>query len=402
MSHSDANPSPVVEPAIGKNTSSLELTERSLAQRIRQQEILAELGVFALQGGPFLDLLNTAVRLTAEGLGAEFCKVLEHLPAENRFIVRAGVGWDEGVVGSATVGADLESPAGFALHTGKPVISNHLREEQRFRTPDLFVQHGIRRAMNVILQGDGSPFGVLEVDSHSDGEFGARDITFLQGAANVLGMAIERERRERQLKAALATQEMLLKEINHRAKNSLQLVTSMLQLQASGAGDPKLGEHLIVAANRISAVGRLYDRLSHEADFDRIDLGSYLRDVCKDLAETEPRCNLHIEAPQGIQFSPERAIHLALILNELVTNACKYSCADDSDFHVWVCLKREEQMVSISIRDEGVGLPANFDLAKSTGLGMRIVTSLSTQLQATLTLNRRTPGTEYTLLIPLA
>jgi two-component sensor histidine kinase len=401
MSHSDANPSPVIEPAVGKNTS-LELTERSLAQRVRQQEILAELGVFALQGGPFLELLNTAVRLTAEGLGAEFCKVLEHLPAENRFVVRAGVGWDEGVVGSATVGADLESPAGFALHTGKPVISNHLREEQRFRTPDLFVQHGIRRAMNVILQGDGSPFGVLEVDSHSDGEFGERDITFLQGAANVLGMAIERERKERQLKAALATQKMLLKEINHRAKNSLQLVTSMLQLQASDAGDPRLSEHLIVASNRISAVGRLYDRLSHEADIDRIDLGFYLRDVCNDLAETEPRCNLHIEAPQGIQFSPERAIHLALILNELVTNACKYSCTDDSDFHVWVCLKREEQMVSISIRDDGVGLPANFDLAKSTGLGMRIVTSLSSQLQATLTLNKRTPGTEFTLLIPLA
>ena len=64
----------------------------------------------------------------------------------------------------ATVGADLASPAGFALRTGKPVISNHLENEQRFSTPDLLIRHGIRRAMNVILQGDGSPFGVLEVD----------------------------------------------------------------------------------------------------------------------------------------------------------------------------------------------------------------------------------------------
>ena len=65
------------------------------------------------------------------------------------------------MVGNATVGADLASPAGYALRTGKPVISNHLENEQQFRTPELLVEHGIRRAMNVILQGDGSPFGVL-------------------------------------------------------------------------------------------------------------------------------------------------------------------------------------------------------------------------------------------------
>jgi hypothetical protein len=80
-------------------------------------------------------LLNDTARLTAEGMEAEFCKVLEYIPAENRFLVRAGVGWHEGIVGVATVGADLESPFGFALRTGKPAISNHLENDQRFRTP---------------------------------------------------------------------------------------------------------------------------------------------------------------------------------------------------------------------------------------------------------------------------
>jgi GAF domain-containing protein len=137
--------------------------------RIRQQQILAELGVLALQARPFLELLNETARLTADGMEAEFCKILEYLPGQNRLLVRAGVGWHEGIVGVATVGADLESPSGFALRTGKPVISNHLENEQRFRTPELLVEHGIRRAMNVVLQGDGSPYGVLEVDSRSDG-----------------------------------------------------------------------------------------------------------------------------------------------------------------------------------------------------------------------------------------
>jgi GAF domain-containing protein len=143
-------------------------------------------------------------------------------------LVRAGVGWHEDIVGNATVGADLESTSGFALRTGKPVISNHLENEQRFRTPVLLVERGIRPAMNVILQGDGSPYGVLEVDSRSEGEFSENDITFLQGAANILGMAIERQRYERQLKTALDRHQILLKEITHRVKNSLQVVISML------------------------------------------------------------------------------------------------------------------------------------------------------------------------------
>ncbi len=70
--------------------------------------------------------------------------------------------------------------------------------------------------MNVILQGDGSPYGVLEVDSRSEGEFNQHDIAFLQGAANILGMAIERQRHDRQLKAALDRHQVLLKEITHR------------------------------------------------------------------------------------------------------------------------------------------------------------------------------------------
>ena len=106
--------------------------------------------------------------------------------------------------------------------------------------------------MNVILQGDGSPFGVLEVDSTSEGEFTERDIAFLQGAANVLGMAIERQRTERRLTAALEHQKVLLEEINHRAKNSLQLVASMLQLQAKAVGDAALSGHLEVAAGRVA------------------------------------------------------------------------------------------------------------------------------------------------------
>lgn len=388
---------PVVEPSPAVDLP----MERTLRQRVRQQEILAELGVLALQGTPFAQLLDHTARLTAEGLEAEFCKVLEFVPAENRLVVRAGVGWGEGVIGVASVGADLESPAGFALHTGKPVISNHLGNEDRFRTPELLARFGIYRAMNVILQGDGSPYGVLEVDSRVEGEFGPRDIAFLQGSANLLGMAIERQRYETKLKSALDRHQMLLMEISHRVKNSLQLVASMLHLQAKAVGDPELTRHLGEASNRVSAVARAYDRLAVDADVERIEIGGYLRDVCKDFDDSVAHSEIRVEAAERAYLATASAIPLALIVSELVTNAAKYGYPKGEGGPIWVGLTRQaDGGLSISVRDEGIGLPADFDPAKSKGLGMRIVTALSRQLNATLTQQPLARGTEFVLRIP--
>src|SRR6201997_883077 len=315
---------PIVEPTPGDDEPN-ELTAAALRQRIRQQELLAELGVLALQRTGFTSMLDQTACMTAEGLDAEYCKVMEYIPAENRLLVRAGVGWGEGVVGAASVGADLESPAGYALRTGKPVISNHLENEQRFRTPDLLVKHGIHRAMNVILQGDGSPFGVLEVDSKSKGEFGEHDIAFLQGAANILGMAIEQQQYQQKLQVALDRHQVLLKEVNHRVKNSLQVVSAMLRLQANAVGDQALSEHLNEAASRVNAVGRAYERLAYTADYEKIELIEYLREVIKDLEPTVAPCTIQFEAPQAIQFAADRAILVGLIVTELASNAGKYA-----------------------------------------------------------------------------
>lgn len=400
------SPSDQGEPLIEgkpKNDPPEDLTGRALRQRIRQQELLAELGVLALQGASFGGMLDHTARMTAEGLGAEYCKVLEYIPAENRLLVRAGVGWDEGVVGHASVGADLASPAGYALHTGKPVISNHLENEQRFRTPELLVEHGIRRAMNVILQGDGSPFGVLEVDSRSEGEFGEHDVAFLQGAANILGMAIEQQQYQRKLQTALDRHQILLKEVNHRVKNSLQVVSSMLHLQANAVGDPILTERLMEASTRISAVGRAYNRLAYNADYENINLVGYLTEVIDDVATTISPCKVTFEASEEIQFGADRAIVLALIINELLLNGGKHAYPDSLGGTIWVRLLRVDQdLVSISVRDEGVGLPNDFDAATSKRLGTRLVTALAQQLEAKLTRPQTARGTHYALLVPLA
>jgi two-component sensor histidine kinase len=401
MGHSSDPKKPIVE-QIHNGGQTDDLSARALRARIRQQELLAELGVLALQGTSFVEMLNHTARVTAEGLEAEYCKVLEYIPAEKRLLVRAGIGWGEGVVGHATVGADLASPAGYALHTGKPVISNHLENEQRFRTPELLIEHGIRRAMNVILQGDGSPFGVLEVDSRSEGEFSEKDIAFLQGAANILGMAIEQQQYQRKLQSALARHQILLKEVNHRVKNSLQVVSSMLHLQASAVGDPELSDRLNEASSRISAVGRAYERLAYNADYENIDLVSYLREVIDDLETAVAPCKVQLEAPDEIQFAADRAILVALVINELVLNAGKYAYPNSSEGLIWVRLARiEKSSILVSVRDEGAGLPAGFDPGTSKRLGTRLVNALAKQLGADVTRPVAVHGTNFTLVIPL-
>lgn len=379
-----------------------DVSARSLRLRIRQQEILAALGVTALQGVSFDQLLIEAARMTAEGLDAEFCKILEFIPAENTLLVRAGVGWDPGVIGVARVGADIASPAGFALQTGKAVISNHLENEQRFRTPEILRQHGIHRAMNVILQGDGKPFGVLEVDSKSEGQFVEQDIAFLQGAANILGMAIERDRREHTLKMALERQQALLNEVNHRVKNSLSIVASMLSLHASAVGDPALTAHLEEAARRVAAVAKAHDQLYHGTEVEQLDVGRYIEVLCKEVDASVAHCEVQTNVEAGIVIPTDNAISAALIVNELITNAAKYAYKGKSKCAIWVTVARTaDNHVSLSVRDEGVGLPPGFDIHKAKGLGMRIVTSLARQMKGELGYRVHNPGTEFIVTFPL-
>ena len=113
-------------------------------------------------------------------------------------------------------------------------------------------------------------------------------------------------------------------------------------------------------------------------------------------------CTIHITAERGIDIKVDNAISVALIVVELITNALKYGYPKGMSGRIEIGIaRRGEQAVLISVRDEGVGLPADFDPKKSRGLGMRIVNAFASQLSTKLKVTRLSPGSEFTLLFPI-
>ncbi|MGU3664871.1 sensor histidine kinase [Methylobacterium sp. A49B] len=388
-----------------------------LDYRLRQQAILSEFGVEALRGTDVDHLLQRAAELCAQGMGAEFCKALEYRPGADTLLVRAGVGWGPDVIGRARIGADLASPAGFALKTGRPVISNHLAEETRFRTPQLMADHGIRRAINVLIENRDGAFGVLEVDDTREGMFAEADIAFMQGFANLLGGAIERQRTESLLRAALARQDLLAREMSHRVKNSLAIVASLLALQARAADEPAVQTALTDARSRVEAIAGVHDQLWRQGDGTgdktaddgegvpgELDLAPFLEKLVANLASGAPDRRLACTAAPH-RISADRAIPIGLLVNELVTNALKYAYPPETHpqgGEIRVKAEHQPGGLVVEVSDDGVGLPADFEIGRaSKSLGMRVVGSLTRQLGGSLTTPARGQGACFRLDVPL-
>ncbi len=163
------------------------------ADKLRKQvSTLAEFGKVALRVDDIGALLQEATRLVSDAIDVDLVKVLELLPDGETMLVRAGVNWDPGVVGHATIRANEGSAAGYALKTGEPVICENVATEDRFQIPMLLTEHGVKSTVNVLVRGEDRPFGILEVDSRQLRSFAQDDVDFLQNYANLLSSAIKR------------------------------------------------------------------------------------------------------------------------------------------------------------------------------------------------------------------
>jgi PAS domain S-box-containing protein len=192
------------------------MRQEDLAYRLHQQHVVAEFGRMALEASTLDDLLDAAVQLCAEGMGAQFSKAAEFLPDRNVLRVRAGVGWKPGVVGREIL--DIGTSVDYAFRTGAPVITEHPADGLKFHSAPIWAEHGIKRTLVVpVPLGAGRSWGTLGTDSPDEsGRWDEADVEFMTGMARLLGVAIERQEamdaRERmhRLQEALPTSHLVL------------------------------------------------------------------------------------------------------------------------------------------------------------------------------------------------
>jgi two-component sensor histidine kinase len=347
---------------------------------LRERAGLADFGMRAAQGADLDGLLHDAADEAARSLDVSFVKVLEYLPDEKRLLVRAGIGWGEGVVGRATVGADIQSPAGYALQTGQPVIANDLDKEERFRIPDLLRDHGVKSAVNVIIRSKRHIFGVLEADSRKPRVFSQDDVKFLQGYANVLSFAIDQAKLV-DLNADLAAEkDMLLRELQHRVKNNNQQLMSLINIQLGGVTNLEARENLEKVAHRILALTYVSQQLHGSGRPHLVDLGQYLLAIVGSLfsfqGESAAHVKLETEIAQ-IEVATERAQAIGLIVNEFLTNSFKYAFRECGGVFS-VVLAHENGIATLTLADDGPGMPGE----PKSGLGMKLIELLCRQIEA--------------------
>ena len=350
----------------------LNLTTDELVLRLRQQQFVAAFGLFALAPGPLQRLLDEASRVAAEGLETQLAKVLRSRPQLRDLLIVSGVGWHAGVVGNSSLGAGMDSPAGFALHTGLPTLSNHLGQEQRFRVPALLAEHGVQSAINVIIgQPERDPFGVLEADSTRRHDFVQADKAFLQALANVLAAGIARLESEEAKDGLLREKDLLVREVHHRVANSLQLVRTMLALQGRGVSEDARIE-LDKAAGRIMSIAAVHRRLYQGGSVLEADVSTYLAALLDDMSGVMDADRSIVLHADPLMLSADALTPIGLVVSELVTNAIKYGAG-----RILVELRDGADGVEIVVQDEGAGFGIGGIQRSDWGLGMRLLSSLA-------------------------
>jgi two-component sensor histidine kinase len=333
----------------------------------KRSEILADFGARALAHMPLERLLALAVECAARGVGAHRVKILEAQP-DGTMLVVAGVGWREGVVGHARLSGTMDSPPGRALLTGMPVTIQDLDRQSEFLISDLLREHLIVSLVNVPIKNGDFTFGVLEVDSTQPMRWSEHDVNFLYGFANLVTAAIQRLRIEDQ-------RNVLMREVQHRVKNNLQLVTSMMRASARTAESEEAKQILDDLARRVTVVAGVYQLLMSGA-MDRISIRSYLGDLCGKLEMAAQRVRIRTDLADRV-IGIDEAIALGLITNELITNSLQHAFPDRSGtIRVAVKPTEEADWMRLTIADDGRGAAD----AAAPGFGTRMVSLLAGQL----------------------
>lgn len=210
----------------------------------------------------------------------------------------------------------------------------------------------------------------------------------------------DRKQAEEQIKASLQEKEVLLKEIHHRVKNNLQVISSLLRMQARRANDPQTAILFKESQNRVQSMSLIHEQLYQSSDFSHIDFGDYVRRLVSNLFRaygTHAGTVAFSVTTHQLTLTLDAAIPCGLIINELVSNSLKYAFPDGHQGSIAITLQKDSSKSGrfvLSVSDNGIGIPDTLDWQATRSLGLRIVHNLVTQLDGSIKLDR-TQGTTF-------
>lgn len=360
--------------------------EAALELRLRQQEAVAQLGQLALAGFPTDALFERAVHLVAERLDVEYAKVLEFLPSGD-FLLRAGIGWREGSIGSTVVPGGPGSQAGYTLLHSEPVIVADLAVETRFTGPPLLLEHGVRSGVSVIVQGPGRPYGVLGAHTSRHRVFTHHDINFVQAVANLLASTVATRKAEQEsarlleeTRRSLRLRDEFLSVASHELRTPLTALLLQLQSLARSLMKHGVTEALV---DKADAATRHAGRLSHLVEglldasrlaegrltlvIEPVDLAEVAEEVVGQFCDEVEQTPIALEIESRPVGSWDR-IRVEQVVTNLLSNAVKYGARQPVD----VRIRSADQKAVLSVRDRGIGIDAK-DLKRIFGRFERAV-----------------------------
>jgi two-component sensor histidine kinase/putative methionine-R-sulfoxide reductase with GAF domain len=330
-------------------------------------------------------------------------KVLRYRPDKGDLLIEAGVGWRPGVVGHVSFGADRHSSPGRSLQTGAPVMCEDIRNDPEFRYADVLREHDIISVLNVPVFVAGKHWGVLEVDTIEKTVFEEFDIHSLSAFADIIGLSLalhlaraETMKAETDITNSRTQTEILLRELQHRMKNNLQVVVSLLSLQLRQSSSEEARERFASVLDRVLAIGLAHDQLSFKNSASTVDMRDYLKALCANIDPRRPEITIQVDADAaGIPL--DRAVPVGLIVNELVTNSIKYAFDEDGGV-IDVRFQVDETIgeATLSVCDNGRGMAQ----ARKGAFGLKLVESLTSQLGGRRTAPEVAKGTLTILSFP--
>jgi len=275
---------------------------------------------------------------------------------------------------------------GEPVRQRKPIIVNDYNQANPFKRGIPPGHVAIKRHMGIPIF-DGNRIVALAGVANKEEEYSNSDVRQLTLLMEGMWLLLQRQRSEDRIRKSLEEKEVLLKEIHHRVKNNLQIISSLLNLQTGQVKDQHLLEILRESQNRIRSMALIHERLYRSEDFSRVDFGQYVNGLTtylvRSYAGDSRSFNLQVDVGE-VSLGVDLAIPCGLIINELVSNCLKHAFTPGARGEVGVALREERDSYVLRVADNGIGLPGNVDLKKTESLGLQLVETLSTQIGASI------------------